>query len=99
MRHCSQRCRRTRRAPLDHSIEQTIVGLLKKRRPESSLCPSEVARAIEPDDWRPLMPRVRAVAARLGAEERIRATQGARDVDALAARGPIRLRRGKAFGN
>jgi len=99
VRHCSARCRRNRRDPLDRSVEEAIVALLERRRPDASVCPSEVAREIAPDDWRPLMPRVRAVAAKLGADGRVRATQGAEEVDALAARGPIRLRRGKAFGN
>jgi hypothetical protein len=39
------------------------------------------------DDWRPLMPEVRRVAAALG----LRATQGGVRVDPLTARGPIRL--------
>jgi hypothetical protein len=72
-------------------LAEAILGLLERRAP-ASVCPSEVARAVAPDDWRPLMPRVRAAAARLAAAGRIRVTQGAREVDAIAARGPIRLR-------
>lgn len=56
-------------------------------RAPGSICPSEVARALS-DDWRGLMPRVRAVAARL---PRIAATQKGERVHPVEARGPIRL--------
>ncbi|MEM7488952.1 MAG: DUF3253 domain-containing protein [Pseudomonadota bacterium] len=52
-----------------------------------TMCPSEVARALS-DDWRPLMPRIRAVAA---AMPDVRATQKGVEVDLVAAKGPIRL--------
>ena len=60
--------------------------LAHARGPEATFCPSEAARALA-DDWRPLMPRVRAVAATLP----LRATQKGAPVDPKAARGPIRL--------
>jgi hypothetical protein len=73
-------------------IEKTLLAMAKAR-PEASFCPSEAARALAPEDWRPLMPRVREVAGRLQRDGRIRATQKGRAVDALAAQGPIRLSR------
>jgi hypothetical protein len=73
------------------ALADTILELLARRAP-ASICPSEVARAVAPADWRPLMPQVRAAAARLASAGRIRVTQGAHEVDAIAARGPIRLR-------
>ncbi|WGH80316.1 DUF3253 domain-containing protein [Jannaschia sp. GRR-S6-38] len=48
-----------------------------------------MARALS-DDWRPLMPRVRTVAATM---PDITATQQGRPVDPVTARGPIRLAR------
>ncbi len=71
---------------------------LAARAPDASVCPSEVARQVRPEAWRTLMPRVRAIAARLALAGELRATQGATEVDALTARGPIRLRRGSTFG-
>jgi hypothetical protein len=52
-----------------------------------TFCPSEVARGLAAE-WRPLMPRVREVAA--GCPWLV-ATQRGALVDAVAARGPIRL--------
>ena len=56
-------------------------------RAPATLCPSEVARALA-RDWRPLMARVRQVAASM---PEIVATKGEAAVDAALARGPIRL--------
>jgi hypothetical protein len=71
----------------DHDIADTLMVLAQARGPDKSFCPSEVARRLS-DDWRPLMPRVRRVAAGLP----LLATQGGRAVDPVLARGPIRLR-------
>ncbi len=60
-------------------------------RGAASFCPSEVARALA-EDWRPLMPEVRAAAARLADEGRIVVTQKGVAVDARTAHGAIRLR-------
>lgn len=76
----------------DDRLADTILELLAQRRPGSSICPSEVARAEAPDDWRPLMPRVRTVAARLADAGRIEVTQGGAVVDITTAHGPVRLR-------
>ncbi|WP_348645533.1 DUF3253 domain-containing protein [Jannaschia sp. S6380] len=62
--------------------------LARRRGADASFCPSEVARALT-DDWRPLMPRIRAVAATLPG---LMATQGGVPVDPVTASGPIRLR-------
>ncbi|TFL19173.1 DUF3253 domain-containing protein [Jannaschia formosa] len=66
----------------------TILRLTEARTPRT-ICPSEAARALSAD-WRPLMPRIRAVAATL---PQIEATQGGARVDAETAIGPICLRR------
>ncbi len=63
-----------------------------------TMCPSEVARALDPEDWRPLMDEVRAAAARLVATGDIEVTQGGEVVDPATARGPIRLRRAEQPG-
>ncbi|MEM1299072.1 MAG: DUF3253 domain-containing protein [Pseudomonadota bacterium] len=71
-------------------IENAMLDLLARRVPGKSICPSEVARALS-DDWRPLMPVVRATAARMVAEGRLRITQKGLDIEPEMARGPIRL--------
>jgi len=75
-------------------IEATIRALLRARAPESSICPSDVARAVGAGSWRPLVPVVRDVAAELAAAGVIVVTQRDEAVDVRTARGPVRLRRG-----
>ncbi|MDZ4088871.1 MAG: DUF3253 domain-containing protein [Tabrizicola sp.] len=70
-------------------LREAILDLALQRGRDKSLCPSEVARALEPEDWQALMPEVRRVA---GGMPEIMATQNGVEVDPVAARGPIRLR-------
>ncbi len=72
-----------------NDVRDAILDLALQRGREKSLCPSEVAKALEPEDWQVLMPEVRRVAA--GMPE-IMATQLGVEVDPATARGPIRLR-------
>jgi len=72
------------------TIAAALIDLAHRRGQDKSLCPSEAARSLA-SDWRPLMPAVRAEAARLQGEGRLRATQRGAEVDAAAASGPIRL--------
>jgi hypothetical protein len=85
----------------DAAIATQILHQLARRPPPSSICPSEVARALAPHDdaaWRALMPQVREAAARLRASGRLRITRGGQDIapDSLH-HGAIRLARGPAF--
>ena len=77
----------------DEVIASTLLDLARVRGQGDTFCPSEAARRVEPDAWRPLMPEVRRVAARLQRDGLIHVTQGGRAVDALEAQGPIRLSR------
>ncbi|RZL56022.1 MAG: DUF3253 domain-containing protein [Variovorax sp.] len=79
----------------DRRIASTIDTLLGTRAASTSICPSEVARALADDEaaWRALMPAVRRVAAAMAAAGRLRVTRGDVEVDAMSAGGPIRLRR------
>lgn len=78
---------------VDSRLEQTILDLLELRRPGATICPSDAARAVEPDDWRPLMDAARAAAARLASAGQVEVTQGGEVVDVTTARGPVRIRR------
>jgi hypothetical protein len=75
-------------APTDAQIAAAIRALTAARAPRT-ICPSEAARALAAD-LRPLMPRIRAIAAAL---PEIEATQKDTRIDPVTARGPIRLRR------
>ena len=78
---------------VDSRLEQTLLDLLEQRRPGATICPSDAARAVEPDDWRPLMDAARAAAARLASAGQVEVTQGGEVVDVTTARGPVRIRR------
>lgn len=67
---------------------------LTRRRSESSICPSDVARTIGGEHWRSLMPEVRRVAAQLADDEQVVVTQKGESVSIRDARGPMRIVRG-----
>ena len=81
-------------------IAREIVRQLSMRVAESSICPAEVARALQGDEaaWRAGMRLVRDVAAAMRDQGRVRITRGGVDLpgDALH-RGAIRLARGPNF--
>ena len=70
-----------------------ILSLVGGRGAGKSVCPSEVARALAPDDWRAHMDGVRAEARVLAKAARLRVTQGHKTLTPDGAwKGPIRLR-------
>ncbi|WP_300062322.1 DUF3253 domain-containing protein [uncultured Roseobacter sp.] len=72
-------------------IAAAIRELAQHRGPGKTLCPSEVARALAPDDWRVLMPEVRRTADALAAAGEIVVMQKGKAVSACTARGAIRI--------
>ena len=78
------------RIPDDAAIGAALLALAEARGPGRSFCPSEAARAVS-DDWRPLMPDMRRLAAALQTQGLLVATQKGRPVLADRASGPIRL--------
>ena len=74
----------------DTTIASAILSAVHTRGTGKTICPSEVARALS-DDWRSLMPDIRRVAQTLAEAGDIAVTQKGLAVDAVAARGPIRL--------
>lgn len=92
VRYCSQACRRRGRRPVDVRLEDELRRLLAQRPRSGSVCPSEVARAVDMEDWRGLMEPARAAARRLVAAGEVEITQSGRVVDPSRARGAIRIR-------
>jgi len=72
--------------------QRAILALLARRDPGRTICPSEAARALGGDGFRPLMALVRDAARELVADGRIEVTQRGRRVDLDTARDAIRLR-------
>lgn len=70
-------------------IEATIRALLAHRA-GSSICPSDVARAVGADGWRDLMPTVREIAFDLRSAGQVEITQHG-DRAGEAPKGPIRI--------
>ena len=89
---CSKACRKAGVRPVDRALEQAILELLAGRRGGATICPSEAARRVRPEDWRPLMERTRSAARRLVAQGRVEVLQKGRVVDPSLAKGPIRIR-------
>jgi hypothetical protein len=74
------------------AIAAEILRQTEARGPDKSICPSEVARALAPNAWRPLLGAVRAEALRLAEAGRIEILRKGRPVSGEAVRGVIRLR-------
>lgn len=84
----------------DQQIRDAITALLESRQPPATICPSEAARALAPDDWRPLMPQVRAVAVIMAKTGVLDIRQGGKTVRPdEPIRGPIRLARKTTDGD
>ncbi|MEU7335653.1 DUF3253 domain-containing protein [Streptomyces sp. NPDC007074] len=80
----------------EKAIESAILRLLEQRDSCASICPSEVARALDRrrgDKWRELMEPVRRAADRLADAGLVAITQSGVPVDVGHAQGPIRIRR------
>lgn len=92
VRYCSNACRRKRLTATDEALEASILDLLDARAVSATICPSEAARAVAPDDWKSLMEPARQAARRLVARGQVQITQRGQVVDPSTAKGPIRIR-------
>jgi hypothetical protein len=95
VRHCSSTCRRRGITDLDERLERALAALLDERTSGATVCPSEAARVVAPNDWRPLMEPARMAARRLVERGLAQITQKGRVVDPSTARGPIRVGRAR----
>jgi hypothetical protein len=92
-RWCPDGCRQARLSDTDRALERVVLALLEQRAAGATICPSEAARAVGGEDWRPLMEPARRAARRLVERGEVEITQGGNVVDPSTARGPIRVRR------
>lgn len=93
VRYCSDACRKRKIDGADAALEESILALLARRGTGKTICPSEVARILHPEDWETWMERTRAAGRRLVAQGKIVVTQGGQVVDPSRARGAIRFRK------
>lgn len=78
-------------------LAATMRTLLRHRKPEATICPSDAARVVGGDSWRDLMDDARSVAADLATDGVIVVRQHGEDVDLATAVGPVRLARGPSW--
>ena len=69
-------------------------ALLRHRKPEATICPSDIARVVGGAGWRSLLGDARDVVAELRRGGVVRVTQRGNEIDPATARGPIRIGRG-----
>jgi hypothetical protein len=74
------------------AITAVLLRITAERGPEKSLCPTDVARAVSTENWRPLLGAVRKVAADLARQGKIEILRKGKPINPDEMRGVIRLR-------
>ena len=74
------------------AITDAMLRIAAERGPEKSLCPTDVARAVSAEDWRPLLGAVRKVAADLARQGKIEILRKGKPINPDEMLGVIRLR-------
>jgi hypothetical protein len=96
VKYCSKACRRSGLTDTDTGLEKMILELLQSVDRDSTICPSQAARAMtaetDGDQWRRLMEPARRAARRLAHRGVIQILQGGKPVDPSSFKGPIRLK-------
>ena len=72
-------------------IRVQLMELARKRGPGKTFCPSEIARQVEPHNWRARMEEIRSVGQELVADDFLHCTQKGNTVDPKGAMGPSRF--------
>ena len=74
-----------------NEMTDTMLFLISERGVGKTICPSEVARHLDPENWRDLMDAVRNAAIELAHQNRLQIMQKVTVVNPDNFRGPIRL--------
>jgi Protein of unknown function (DUF3253) len=79
--------------PIRQRLRSSIRALAEHRGPDSSICPSDAARAVGGENWRDLMVVASELAKELAKTGHVEITQRGEVLDPDGAwRGPIRIR-------
>jgi hypothetical protein len=73
-------------------IEDTILEKLAALGPGKSIEPADVAKAVQPEQWQRMLPRVRTTALGMMRQGRLVITKKGKPVDPSNFKGVIRLR-------
>ena len=74
------------------AIEETLLTLLADLPPGKSMDPAQVARAVQPERWQRVLPKVRATAVGLARQGRVVITRHGKPADPDRFKGVYRLR-------
>jgi hypothetical protein len=77
---------------MSQRVEETLLALLSQVREGESISPNDVAKAVDPENWRRELPKVKAVAIGLARQGRIDLLRKGKPADPDDARGIYRLR-------
>jgi len=77
---------------MTRSIEDVIFELLGALPPGKSVSPEEVARTVDAEAWRRVLPQVRSTAIGLARQERLVITRHGKPADPNSFKGVYRLR-------
>lgn len=77
--------------PKPASLEEAILTLIAQRGPGKSICPSEAARAFDPEGWRGRLRHVRETAVGLARQGRVVITRKGKPVDPNKFKGVYRI--------
>ena len=73
-------------------IETAILNKIASLEPGKSIEPAEVAKALQPEQWQRMLPKVRAAALGLMRQGKLTITKKGKAVDPNAFKGVIRLK-------
>jgi len=74
------------------SIADKILQMAAERGTEKTICPSDVARQMFPEDWRKHMDEIRKEAIELQKQGKVLITQKGIPIDTNNIKGPIRIK-------
>lgn len=80
-------------------LAAAVRALLRHRKPEATICPSDAARVAGGTSWRDAMDAARSVAAELASVDVVEVRQHGAKVDPATATGALRIARGPAWGD
>jgi hypothetical protein len=74
------------------AIEDNLLRMLAELPPGKSVSPEAVARAVDPEGWRRLLPQVRAIARGLARQDKLVILRHNKPADPNTFKGVYRLR-------
>lgn len=77
---------------MSQRVEETLLALLSQVREGESISPNDVAKSVDPENWRRELPKVKAVAVGLARQGRIDILRKGKPADPDDLRGIYRLR-------